>query len=423
MTTGAVFDPAGAAFDPAGAPEAFESASELTGSRPAVTRTEMLVDPRFLRLADEFFALYRRPQDGGGALSVYLHGEKVLDVWAGWSAPDRRWARDTMSLSFSTGKGVASTVVHRLAERGVIDYAAPVARYWPEFAANGKDELTVTDVLTHRAGLHRVRGLVPGSRGILDYDRTVAALAAAKPDRRRLRGSGYHAVTYGWLVAELVQRATGRSFSEVVEQEIARPLGEPDFWYRVPHDERSRIAGLFPRINPFGLHWGASAAVLSKLGPTRGLAEAAMPTGFDRLVRDPAVHDSVMPGWNGVFTARSLARMYGAIAAGGRIDGTTFLDPATVDEMARVRVRSRDYVLGVPMAWRLGYHQPIVAGLDRPRRALGHYGVGGSGAFADLDRGLSIAFVTNRLGVGAMPLGDLRLARLGALARDLARRA
>ena len=418
MTTEAVFEPAGAAdrFVPVRVPEE-------GGSRPvSAAPTEMLVDPGFLRLADAFFSLYRRPHDGGGALTAYFHGEKILDIWSGWSAPDRRWSRDTMALSFSTGKGVASTVVHRLAERGVVDYFAPVAQYWPEFAANGKEDITVADVLTHRSGLHRVRGLVPGHRGILDYDATVAALEAAAPDRRREGGSGYHAVTYGWLVAELVQRVTGLPFVEVVEREIAGPLGESDFWYRVPHDERSRIAKLFPRLAPAGLHWGTTAAVLSRLGPTRGLAEAAMPDGFDRLVGDPAVHDAVMPGWNGVFTARALARMYGAIAAGGTIDGVKFLDGSTIDEMSRVRVRSRDYVLGVPMAWRLGYHQPIFAGSRRPRGAFGHYGVGGSGAYADLDTGLSLAFVTNRLGAGAVPLGDLRLARLGELARSLARR-
>lgn len=383
--------------------------------------TAMHVDPRFLPLADRFFALYKTPQDGGGALSVHLHGEKVLDIWAGWSAPDKRWTRDSMALSFSTGKGVASTVVHRLAERGLIDYFAPVAQYWPEFAANGKQDITVADVMTHSAGLHRIRGLRPGTHGILDYDRTVEALAAARPDRRRLKGSGYHAVTYGWLVAEIVQRVTGKEFGRVVEEEIARPLGIGDFYYRVPARERHRIAKLFPRINPVGLDWGLSATVLGRVGPTRGLVEACMPDGFDDLVRDPAVHDAVMPGWNGVFTARSLSRMYGAIAAGGVLDGTRFLSTDTIAEMNKVRRRSRDYVLGVPMAWRLGYHQPVFASTERPRGALGHYGVGGSGAFADLDTGMSVAFVTNRLGAGAIALGDLRLARLGALARDLAR--
>lgn len=384
--------------------------------------TAMHVDSRFLPLADRFFALFTQPRHGGGALAVHLHGEKVLDIWAGWSDRGRRWNHDTMALSFSTGKGVASTVVHRLAERGIIDYAAPVTRYWPEFGACGKHAISVADVMTHRAGLHRVRGLLPGTRGILDYERTVAALAAARPDRRRLDGPGYHAVTYGWLIAEIVRRATGLPFETVVEQEIAAPLGIRDFFYRVPHGDRHRLAKLFPRINPGGLDWRLSASVLSLVGPTRGIAEAAMPDGFDDLVHDPAVHDAVMPGWNGVFTARSLARMYGAIAAGGTIDGTRFLEPGTIAEMDRVRVRARDYVLGVPMAWRLGYHQPIFTSVERPRGALGHYGVGGSGAFADLDTGLSLAFVTNRLGSGAIALGDLRLARLGATARELARK-
>ncbi|ATQ29550.1 esterase [Rhodococcus ruber Chol-4] len=385
--------------------------------------TEMHVDRRFLPLADRFFDLYRLPRHGGGALAAYLDGEKVLDIWAGWATRDRRWNRDTVSLSFSTGKGVASTVVHRLADRGLIDYFAPVARYWPEFAAAGKEHVTVADVLTHRAGLHRVRNLRPGRMGIVDYDATVRALAAAPPDSRRLSGPGYHAVTYGWLVAEIVQRVTGLPFVDVVRQEIAEPLGTPEFWFRVPEDQRHRIAKLFPRINPAGLHWGMTASVLSRVSLTRGLAEAAMPEEFDELVRDPSVHDAVMPGWNGVFSARALARMYGAIAAGGTIDGVQFLKPETVEAMNEVRVRGRDYVLGVPMAWRLGYHQPVFVSRERPRGALGHYGVGGSGAFADLDTGLSLAFTTNRLGSGPIALGDLRLARLGAVARELARRA
>ena len=119
------------------------------------SRTELYVDRRFLPLADRFFAMYRQPQQGGGALVVYLGGEKVLDIWAGNADRDRRWDHDTVSLSFSTGKGVASTVVHRLAERGLIDYDAPVAQYWPEFAAAGKDKITVRELMSHRAGLHR----------------------------------------------------------------------------------------------------------------------------------------------------------------------------------------------------------------------------------------------------------------------------
>ncbi|MFC9359756.1 serine hydrolase domain-containing protein [Rhodococcus sp. NPDC057014] len=391
-------------------------------SRPAsVPRTELHVDPRFLPLADRFFAMYRQPQHGGGALTAYFRGEKVLDIWAGWADRDRRWDRDTVALSFSTGKGVASTVVHRLAERRLIDYDAPVARYWPEFGAAGKDDITVRDVLTHRAGLHKVRGLMRSPLDLLEYDAVVEALAAAPADPRRLRGPGYHAVTYGWLVAELIARVTGKPFVQVVQDEIAGPLGVDDFWYQVPGQHRPRIAKLFPHINPAGLNWELTSNVLSLVGPTRGLAEAAMPQGFDALVRNPAVHDAVMPGWNGVFSARALARMYGAIANGGKLDGRRFLRKSTIARMSEVQTRDRDYVLGIRPLWSLGYHRPILVSREQPRNAIGHYGVGGSGAYADLDSGLSLGFVTNRLGSSLTALGDLRLARLGIEAQAIVR--
>lgn len=391
-------------------------------SRPAsVPRTELHVDPRFLPLADRFFAMYRQPRHGGGALTAYFRGEKVLDIWAGWADRDRRWDRDTLALSFSTGKGVAGTVVHRLAERRLIDYDAPVARYWPEFGAAGKDDITVRELLTHRAGLHKARGLMRSPLDLLEYDAVVAALAAAPADPRRLRGPGYHAVTYGWLVAELIARVTGKPFVQVVQDEIAGPLGVDDFWYQVPGQYRPRIAKLFPHINPAGLNWELTSNVLSLVGPTRGLAEAAMPHGFDALVRNPAVHDAVMPGWNGVFSARALARMYGAIANGGKLDGRRFLRKSTIAQMAEVQTRDRDYVLGIRPLWSLGYHRPILASREQPRNAIGHYGVGGSGAYADLDSGLSLGFVTNRLGSSLTALGDLRLARLGVEAQAIVR--
>ncbi|MFC7446740.1 serine hydrolase domain-containing protein [Rhodococcus daqingensis] len=387
------------------------------GSAP----TEMHVDARFLPLADRFFALYRQPHNGGGALTAYVNGELVLDIWAGWADRDRRWRRDTVALSFSTGKGVASTVLHRLADRGLVDYDEPVATYWPEFASAGKERITIRDVLTHRAGLHRVRGLVPGKAGLLDYDRVVAALAAARPDPRRLSGPGYHAVTFGWIVAETVARATGRSFTDVVRTEIAQPLGVEEFWYRVPPEQRHRIARLFPHLSPGAVSWGVASSVMSRLRPFNGLAEAGMPEGFDELVRDPIVHDAVMPGWNGVFTSRALAKMYAAIANDGVIDGRRFLSTDTVEQMGEVQTYGRDYVLGARVNWRLGYHPVFVANRSQPRTAFGHYGVGGSGAYADPETGLALGFVTNRMGNAVTALGDLRLARLGAVAQKIVR--
>ncbi len=402
---------------------------------------EMLVDPRFIRLADQFFGLFAQPARGGGALAVYLDGKPVVDIWAGWADKERRWNDDTVALTFSTGKGVASTVVHRLAERGLIAYDTPMAEYWPEFAAHGKDDITVRDVLCHRAGLHRVRGLVPGREGILDYGAVVRALADSPPDPRRIRTSGYHAITFGWLVAELVQRVTGRPFTEVLRAEIAEPLGLDEYWFRVPESERHRIAKIFRPLGPPGIRWNTASSVLSWVRPVRGLAEAGMPESFDELVRDPRVHDSVMPGWNGVFSARALARMYGALANGGvvhvgrsgrSVHGVDapgsepvarLLEPATIATIAQVQpTHSRDYVLGLPIHFTLGYHRPVLMSKQQPRNAFGHYGVGGSGAYADPDLGMSIAFVTNGLGSMVTALGDARLARLAATAQATVRK-
>ena len=147
-----------------------------------------------------------------------------------------------------------------------------------------------------------------------------------------------------------------------------------------------------------------------------------MPDGFDVMVRNPAVHDAVMPGWNGVFSARALAKMYGAIANGGVIDGKRILKESTIEQMSTIQTRDRDYVLAVRPNWTLGYHPPIIAARRQPRNAIGHYGVGGSGAYADLSSGLSLGFTTNRLGSAVTALGDLRLARLGAEAQELVRR-
>ncbi|MFI9507490.1 serine hydrolase domain-containing protein [Nocardia sp. NPDC052566] len=404
-----------AAFQPPGTPG---------GPRAALPAPrEMLVDPRFIRLADHFFGMFTQPSRGGGALAVYLDGKPVVDIWAGWAAKDRRWNGANVALTFSTGKGVASTVVHRLAERGLIDYEAPVAAYWPEFAAHGKGDITVRDVLSHRAGLHRVRGLVPGREGILDYDAVVRALADSPPDPRRIRTSGYHAITFGWLVAEIVQRVTGDSFTEVLRREIAVPLGTDEFWFRVPESERRRIAKIFPHLSPPGIRWNTASSVLSWVRPSRGLAEAGMPESFDELVRDPRVHDAVMPGWNGVFSARALARMYGAMANGGQIDDLRFLQPETIAEISKTQpAAGLDYVLGLPLRFTLGYHRPVLMSKVQPRKAFGHYGIGGSGAYADPQLGMSVAFVTNRLGNAATALGDARLARLAAMAQTTVRK-
>jgi CubicO group peptidase (beta-lactamase class C family) len=381
-------------------------------------------DRRFRPLVQRFASIYRRPSHGGGALAVYWRGEPVVDVWAGYAdAGGRRpWERETASMSFSTTKGITSTVVHRFVDRGLLTYDDPLATWWPAFATDDKQHITLRLLMSHQAGLHRIRGVVPTAEELLDH-RSIADLVAdqvpAKPSRG---GTGYHGLTYGWLVAGLVQRVTGLDLGEAVQCELVGPLGLDGCFIGTPDDQWDRVAELFPSTSS-GLSVERLAARIEANRRTRYLAEALLIDGWERLVfdhEDRRILRTEMPAANGVFTARSLARVYAALATDGTVDGVEVLSPETLREAGRVQDRGRDYVLGLPMRWRLGYHQAFTAG--RPAwKAFGHYGYGGSGAWADPETGLSLAFVTNRLGSVTTPVGDVRLPRLTAAALHVAR--
>lgn len=386
----------------------------------APTTGNMLIDERFTIVAAKFFAMFRRKRQGGGALAVYLRGEPVLDIWAGWADTDRRWHADTMALSYSTGKGVAATVVHRLAERGALDYDAPVATYWPEFAANGKQDITVRDVLNHRAGLQRTRGLLDNPAELLDHDALAAAIAASAPDPMRLRASGYHGLTFGTIIAEIAQRATGRKFTDLVRSELAKPLGDNDFYFGVPQGQRDRLAKLSPRLGIARVPFDRMIAPFASMKAVHS-ARGAIYDGWADMTLGEQPYDAMMPGWNGVFTARALAKMYGAIANDGMIGRKRLLRPETTRLIAQMPPNGRfDYVLGAAPHFALGYHRAIV-GTKLTRNALGHFGIGGSGGIAMPRLGLSVAFVTNHLGNHAMSLGDARLPVLAMLSQRAAR--
>lgn len=357
---------------------------------------------------------------GGGALVVRRHGKVVVEV-AGGSA-DRRglrpWTHDTLGLSFSTTKGVASTVIHRLADRGLIAYDEPVASYWPEFGAGGKGQVTVRHLLTHRAGLADVRAVARRAEDILDHlameERLAARAVLTAPTAR----SAYHAFTYGWLLAGLARRVTGRGMDELVRAEVAAPLGTDGMHVGAAGAPAERIA------EPVGSslrHFGALSLVASpvwtRVSPARDAINALLPPGFHRLFLGPRppIWFTEMPAVNGLFTADALSRMYAALGAGGG----ELLSPARAREIGRVQLRTVDAVLGLRMRWRLGYHHAFGGGAPAPL-AFGHYGYGGSGGWADPATGLALGFVTNRIGSISTPLGDLNLFRLSGLVRRCA---
>jgi CubicO group peptidase (beta-lactamase class C family) len=359
---------------------------------------------------------------GGGALAVQIRGETVVDLWTGHAshgAERRPWTPDTLAICFSTTKGVASTIIHRLADRGAIAYDEPVATYWPEFAAGGKERVTVRDLLTHRAGLHSVSAVASKAEDLLDHlamEEKLAAREVHAPTRR----SAYHAITYGWLLAGLARRVTGTGLADLARTEVTEPLGIDGLHIGVPEDAREFVA------EPIGSalrQLGATADLMAPLWMrsrvSRTTIEALHVSGFHRLFEgaEPPIWNTEMPAVNGVMSARALAQMYAPLANGGEANGIRYLSAQRVHTLGRVQVRTPDAVLGIAMRWRLGYHHGFGTGRDAPL-AFGHYGYGGSGGWADPASGLSAGFVTNRIGSLTTPLGDLNLFRINRVVRD-----
>ncbi len=364
-----------------------------------------------------FRRLVDRP-GGGGSLVVRLRGETVVDLCAGTAdrAGTRPWTPHTLALSFSTTKGVASTVIHRLADRGLVDYDEPVATYWPAYGAGGKQRVTVRHLMTHRAGLHNVRAIAHSGEDLLDHllmEERLAARAVPAPTSY----SAYHGITYGWLVAGLARRLTGRDMADLVRTELAEPLDTDGLHIGMPPGGTAAIA------EPVGSalrHLGSLARLSNQVWKRARIARTPINAlhvpGFEELFegRDARIWATQMPAVNGAFSADGLARMYGAMANGG-LDGTrTLLTRSRTRAIREVQVEGLDAVLGLPMRWRLGYHQAFGAG-GGAASAFGHYGFGGSGGWADPDLGLSLGFVTNRIGSASTPLGDLNLYRLSAV--------
>ncbi|MBW2402566.1 MAG: beta-lactamase family protein [Deltaproteobacteria bacterium] len=338
---------------------------------------------------------------GGAAAAVFLNGKPVVDIWAGPARKDGTpWQRDTMSICYSGTKGITSTALHMLATDGLIDYDAPVAEYWPEFGCNGKGQITVRHLLSHQAGLHKVVHLVDQLPDILDWDLIVSRLAKTEPDFHPGTANAYQAVTFGWLVGELIQRISGLTVPEFLERRIVGPLkldglyiGNadtqmhrlPDF-IGLPELQRSGAGPLSPDYHiPF---WVRS-------GPLRDLWRRGLsPKNAKALFSHPAFWKACLPAMNGVATARSLAKMYAALSLGGELDGVRLVSEEIVRKAAEVQTKRADKVIFYPLHWKLGYHRTDAFLMDVPE-AFGHFGLGGAGGWANPALKLSLGFVHN----------------------------
>src|SRR5262245_16120620 len=368
-------------------------------------------DPAFARVRDVFAAGFEPRADGGvselgAAVALYVDGRPVVDLWGGWADPARMrpWQRDTLVCVFSCTKGMIALCAHLLADRGQLDYDAPVARYWDEFAAAGKAAITVRQLMSHQAGLPLLRApLAPG--GIYDWDTVVRALAAEKPHWEPGTAHGYHTLSFGHLVGELVRRIDGRDPGRFFREEIAQPLGA-DFMIGVGPEHDARIAELAPPPER------------TQLGPVARAAlrvDAASIARYDdpHLLVPPAVNSRAwrgaqIPGGNGHANARALARVYAALARGGELDGVRLISPATIARATERQVLGKDRTIGIENEFALGFHRnggsPLMRVGNAPT-AFGHGGAYGSIGMADPARRIGLGYVMNQCGE---PLGDPR---------------
>ena len=352
-------------------------------------------DPHFANVVKLFAQLFPGRRLGGGALSVYIEGRPVVDVWTGWSdrAGTERWTEDTGAMVFSATKGIASTVIHRLADRGLLSYDAPVAEYWPEFAANGKADVTVHEVMRHRSGLSHLKGVTKTE--LMDHFLMEERLAAAAPDH--LRGvQAYHALTYGWLLSGLARAVTGKGMRELIRQEVARPLNTDGIHLgRPPEASPTKAAQiLIPQGKLRAPVFNFIAPKVAGL-PISGAMGAMYFPGVISLVKgDTPFLDGEVPAANGVVTGRGLAKMYAVLANEGRIDGKKYLSEGLVRGLSEPRNKWPDANMVVPLPFHLGYHESPVPGL---LRGYGHVGLGGTLGWADPETASSFGFIHNRL--------------------------
>ena len=277
---------------------------------------------------EETFSRQLERTDGGAAVTVFHRGTPVVDLWGGTRTPEGDpWEADTLAMCFSTTKGVASAALHLQAEAGLVDYDERVAAYWPEFAQNGKEDITVRHVLSHSAGLHRLRSVIDSAHHMLDWEHMVAAIAAEPPAYEPGTQCGYHALTYGWLVGEIVRRVTDRPLADVITRDVDGPLGLNGLYLGCPPDQRHRVAALAPmrifgpRV-PRALHrirrgvtdqFGKALSLAGSPVNTRRMINALFPRGMEDVMAGPEVMDASIPAANGFFTARALATMYAVL--------------------------------------------------------------------------------------------------------------
>ncbi len=335
-------------------------------------------------------------QEIGAAFSVTRHGEAVVDLWAGWADPERTtpWQADTLSNVWSTTKGMTAICAHQLADRGLLDLDAPVAKYWPEFAAAGKQDIPVRWLLSHRSGVTGIGLERPVSvEELYDWDHITGLLAAQAPLFEPNSTSGYHALSYGFLVGEVVRRASGKTIRDYFAEHVAGPLGAD---FQIGLGSEADLARCSTLVEPTLTSEMASAlaTAFANAGPV-ALAAMANPRVEGHHANETVWRQAILPALNGHGTAKAIATIYGALADGSE----RLLSNAALAKAREGQGREVDVVGGLGNEWALGFYLGSdERGFGPNPLAFGHDGLGGSTGGADPESGISFGYTMNQMG-------------------------
>ncbi len=349
----------------------------------------------FEPVQDAFAANFERHGEVGAACCVHLHGKRVVDLWGGVTAPGGSdpYTADTLQMVWSTTKGVVAMAANMLAQEGKLDFDAPVVDYWPEFAQEGKADIPVRWLFCHKSGLAAVDRPL-GLADVIAWTPCVDALAAQKPYWEPGTAHGYHTWTYGWLAGEVTRRVAGVSVGKFVAERIAKPL-QAEFWIGLPQDLNQRVAPVLPPLPPApGTApdpWAARLADPSSLAHKSWANPAVPPAAFNEY----PLRGAEVPAGNGIGTARALSRLYAACI--GEVDGVRLLEPKTLEQATRQQARGEDLVQGYETRFGTGFQLSFPFRPMAGEGSFGHYGSGGSVAFAHPDLGISFGYTMNQM--------------------------
>jgi CubicO group peptidase (beta-lactamase class C family) len=364
-----------------------------------MSKVQGAYDDRFSPLRDLFQENLDTGEDLGASIAVVRNGDFLVDLWGGWADVERSmpWVRDTITATWSVTKTMTALAALVLVDRGALDVYSPVARYWPEFAANGKAGVEVRHLLSHTSG---VSGWEPpfSHEDVYDWDRSTSLLAAQAPWWEPGSASGYHDTSFGHLVGEVVRRITGTSIGRFFADEIAGPLGA-DFQIGLPEEDFPRVSNVIFPGYPF-----PEDPLAEPLDPESVPAKTSGPA-FDKVAAaaTDAWRRAEIPSGNGHGNARSVARIQSIVSNAGEVDGVKLLSPRTIDLIFDQQSDGVDLVAGLPVRFGIGYAlpHPVLAPHVPDGRCCFWFGWGGAIVVNDLDRRMTFAYVMNKMGLSS----------------------